>query len=415
MSDEIKFIDYDIQAQERELVEYAEEILEKPLYPAQYERLMISIIEYKASLLVEMFNEAAKKNLARYSSGLILEAIGEAVNVKRLQGEAGVDLLKITLNTTFTNDLTISKGLEVMSKDEKYTFETTEDLIIPAGKDVGYVKIKAQKLGEAVNIYGVGDVNILVRPISYIKSVTNVNGVSAGADAESDEALISRIILAPEGYSCAGSKNSYIYHTLSANTNIVDAQAESPQIPASITLNEVTTQEENGEISCEDYSATVDYKTNTCTLTIGEDVYKITIPSQSTVNIYPLTLSDETPQAVLEDVEEKLNGEEINPMCDYVRVIAPTKKALTINLNVVTNFDANVEEIEEKVNDIVNTYILKIRKKLKASIIPSQIIALVGSIDGVYSCDCGNLTQTCAAANEFYDLTFNTVIKQGAI
>ena len=91
MSDEIKFIDYDIQAQERELVEYAEEILEKPLYPAQYERLMISIIEYKASLLVEMFNEAAKKNLARYSSGLILEAIGEAVNVKRLQGEAGVD------------------------------------------------------------------------------------------------------------------------------------------------------------------------------------------------------------------------------------------------------------------------------------------------------------------------------------
>ena len=128
-----------------------------------------------------------------------------------------------------------------------------------------------------------------------------------------------------------------------------------------------------------------------------------------------MTLSDETPQAVLEDVEEKLNGEEINPMCDYVRVIAPTKKALTINLNVVTNFDANVEEIEEKVNDIVNTYILKIRKKLKASIIPSQIIALVGSIDGVYSCDCGNLTQTCAAANEFYDLTFNTVIKQGAI
>lgn len=435
-TDKIKFIDYNIEQEEQKLVKYAEDLLGKSLYPAQYERLMISIIEYKASLLAQRFNEAAKLNLAQCSEGLILEAIAEMAGVTKLAGAKGEDLLKIELNTTFTSDLTISKGLEILSKDEKYTFLTTEDCIISASETVGYVTIRAEEIGEAVNAYGAGDVNILVKPISYIKSVTNVNGVSGGADEESRESLIKRVLLAPESYSCAGAKNSYIFHTLSANAGIIDAQAESPQQPATVditTTTEITegegedsttttqsntenyTVDDSGNIDNDTFNLHVDYKTGKLDFTLKSDtskVYSFTIPPQAQVLIYPLTKEDVTPQSVLNDVDAKLNGEKINPMTDFVKVIAPTKKTKAINLDVVLDISADYDSCVDTVNNTLEQYKQEIRKKLGANIEPSQIIARVGNIDGVYSVK-PDLTETITSAlNEFYELSFNTTITQ---
>lgn len=435
-TDKIKFIDYDVEKEEQELVKYAENLLNKSLYPAQYERLMLSIIEYKASLLVQRFNEAAKKNLAQCSEGLILEAIAEMAGVSKLLGAKGQDVLKIELNTTFTSDLTIAKGLEILSKDEKYTFLTVEDCVILAGETVGYVTIQAEEIGEAVNAYGAGDVNILVKPISYIKSVTNVNGVTGGADEESKESLIKRVLLAPESYSCAGSKNSYIYHTLSANAGIIDAQAESPQLPATVdiitttTVNnedeEPTTQSltqsytvnSSGDIDNENFSLHVDYKTGNLKFILKSDtnkVYSFTIPPQATVLIYPLTKNDVTPQSVLDDVDARLNGESINPMTDFVQVIAPTQKSKTIKLNIVLDVSADFDSCQKSIDEILNTYQEEIRSKLGASIEPSQIIALIGNIKGVYSVK-PDLNETIEAAlNEFYEISFETNLTQKGV
>lgn len=435
-TDKIKFIDYDIEQEEQKLVQYAEGLFGKSLYPAQYERLMLSVIEYKASLLAQRFNEAAKLNLAQCSDGLILEAIAEMAGVTKLAGAKGEDLLKIELNTTFTSDLTISKGLEILSKDEKFTFLTVEDCVISAGEKIGYVTIRAEEIGEAVNAYGAGDVNILVKPISYIESVTNINGVSGGADEESRESLIKRILLAPESYSCAGSKNSYIFHTLSANAGIIDAQAESPQLPATVnitTTSEVTegegedaitttqsstenyTVDDSGNIDNDIFSLSVNYKTGKLDFTLKSDinkVYSFTIPPQATVLIYPLTKEDVTPQSVLNDVDAKLNGEMINPMTDFVQVIAPIKKTKEINLNVVLDISADYDTCVNAVNTTLEDYKQEIRKKLGANIEPSQIIARIGNIDGVYSV-CPDLVNAInAKVNEFYELTFNTTITQ---
>nr|WP_170308143.1 baseplate J/gp47 family protein [Aurantiacibacter suaedae] len=45
---------------------------------------------------------------------------------------------------------------------------------------------------------------------------------------ESDDSLRRRMVLAPEGYSVAGPEGAYIFHALSANSDVLDASAISP-------------------------------------------------------------------------------------------------------------------------------------------------------------------------------------------
>lgn len=66
---------------------------------------------------------------------------------------------------------------------------------------------------------------------------------------ESDERLRRRMILAPEGFTTAGSEGSYLFHTLSADGRVADASVESPK-PCFITVNVMST-EGNGTASPE--------------------------------------------------------------------------------------------------------------------------------------------------------------------
>lgn len=417
MSDKPVFINYDVEAELTNLKAYFEELTkteeaEKKLYPAQLENILLNIIEYKASLLVEKFNNAALLNLPQFSRYPILDYIGELFDCKRLKAEKGKDTLKIELYEVMNFDITIPKGLEILTKDEKYTFVTTSDVIIPAGETVAAVEIQSQTATADVNSYGIGDINILVKPESYIKKVSNIYGVSGGYDEEPDENYIKRILLAPEGFSCAGSKKAYIYHTLSTHASILDAQADSPQIPATIEKDNAIYTENNGNITGNGFSAAINYKTGTCSLTIGETTYKITIPPQSTVYIYPLTNKDETSKAILDTVDNKFNGEEINPMCDVVIAKSPTKKTVTIPLNITLKADADYKTAVEQVTEAANKYKAEIRKKLNTEIVPSHITTPIGNIDGVYSVDCGSFETTKAKINEFFDITFTINITQ---
>ncbi|TCP98150.1 phage-related baseplate assembly protein [Sphingomonas sp. PP-F2F-A104-K0414] len=50
----------------------------------------------------------------------------------------------------------------------------------------------------------------------------------AAAVLESDEDFRRRLVLAPEGYSVAGPEGAYIFHSLSASSDVLDASATSP-------------------------------------------------------------------------------------------------------------------------------------------------------------------------------------------
>ena len=75
MSDKPVFIKYDVEAEKNKLKEYFEELTEKKLFPAQLENIMLNVISYKASLLVQKFNEAALLNLPQFSRYPVLDFI----------------------------------------------------------------------------------------------------------------------------------------------------------------------------------------------------------------------------------------------------------------------------------------------------------------------------------------------------
>jgi phage-related baseplate assembly protein len=406
------FLEYDAEQEEQKLVKLFEDLTGRTLYPAQDERLLISIIEYKAALLVNLFNEAAKLNLTQYSKGAILDCIGTMFGTPRLEGEYGTGTLKITLNTTFSSDLTIEKGLEILSKDEKFSFVTTENCIINAGETIGQVKIQSLNKTSDVNNYGIGDINILIKPISYIQSVSNISPITSGSDIEKDDAYIKRILLSSEKFTCAGSRQSYIYHTLSANTKIIDATAESVEQPATVKIGSTLYEEDNGQIITPSFTVSLNHKLGQFNFTLNNVDYTFKMPPDTTVNIYPLTDDDETPNNILEDVETLLNGETVNPMTDKIIVSSPIKKQKTITLNIQLEEKADYDEVSQKINNAVNEYKKNMRKKLNSEIVPSQIISKIGSIDGIYSVDTGNLNLCTANMNEYFDLNFILNITQ---
>ncbi|MXP24717.1 hypothetical protein GRI39_01480 [Altererythrobacter indicus] len=50
----------------------------------------------------------------------------------------------------------------------------------------------------------------------------------SAAVMEDDDNLRRRVLLAPDGYSVAGPRSAYVYHTLSAHPDVLDASATSP-------------------------------------------------------------------------------------------------------------------------------------------------------------------------------------------
>ena len=402
------FLEYDPEAEKAELIKLFEDETQKKLYPAQLENILINLFQYKATQLVAKFNDAALLNLPQYSRGEILDLIGEMFETQRLSGSEAQTTFKIELYEPFTSDLTIPKGLEVLTKDEKYTFYTVSDLTIPAGETIGTVTAKSEEKAEELNNYGIGDINILLKPLSYIKTAVNITAAEGGTGEEEDAAYAERILLAPESFTCAGSRQSYIYHTLSAHPAIIDATADSPQIPAAIAVGGTTYTETGGTITGSGFSASVDYKTGTCALTAGETLYTITIPPQTTVNIYPLTKEETTSNAVLSAVTDKFDGEEITPMTDVVRAIAPTAKVKAATINVILEEDCDAETAKTEVNAAIEDYKATLRKKLNAEIIPSHIIAKIGNISGVYSVETPKLEKCSAAISEYF--VFNPTV-----
>lgn len=397
MNTKPNFIEIDPKADEALLVnKYLELTKKTELFPAQSERILISLIAYYANLVKNQFNDAAALNLVRFSRAPVLDFIGELFGCTRLNAECGQDILQITLFEEFSTDLTIEKGLEIQTKDGKYIFKTSEDVIVPAGETIVTVPLKCEIATAAVNSYGIGDINILIKPLSYIKNVTNIKGVSGGLDEESDESYIERILLSPESYTCAGSYGSYIYHTKSAHQDIVDVEAESPQLPAKVSID----SEELQEFS-------VDYKSGVVTFTHNEQVFEITIPPAASVLVYPLVKDGGAQFDIVKSaIESKLNDRNCMPMTDYISVLEPVAIEKELSITVILSENADKEKVKSLVNIAINQLCADYRKTLNTSLVPLRFITPLGNIDGVHNVIINNLkAEEQCKLNEYFVLT----------
>ena len=205
-------------------------------------------------------------------------------------------------------------------------FQTDEYAEIQAGELTVDVSCTCQTDGASGNDIAVGEVNILVDPLPYIKSVANTEITSGGADIEDDDSLAERVFLAPSSYSVAGPDDAYEYFTKEYNQGIISVTVTSPE-PAEV---EIRFLMEDGAI-----------------------------PTSTVMN----------------GLEEYLQDNKIRPLTDHVTVLAPEQQQFNINLTYYINRSdqAKANTIQEAVQAAVEEYIKWQTYTIGRDINPSEL------------------------------------------
>ncbi|MGS5088289.1 baseplate assembly protein [Hydrogenophaga sp. A37] len=335
---EPSFVDRDAEAITRDLVRMYEELTGLTLYPAQAERLMVNVVAYRDKLMREAIQDAAKLNLVRYSRGVILDLLGENIGVARLDPAPAECTMRFVFDPVPVVGTLLPAGtlVSTSSSGVPLVFSTAVDVLVPAGAAEVSARAVCTTLGALGNGFVAGQIARLYSgqpPGLQVSAVANTTTSSAGADAEDDDHLRRRIVLAPEQFSNCGSREAYTFFALGANAGITDVA--------------------------------------------------ITSPEPGLVHIHPL-MSDGLPSlAVLAQVLAACNGETRRPLCDTVVAVAPVVRplALTIQLTLYTGADATTAQAAAQ--KAATAYVQRIQARMGVDVVPSQIKSAL-DVYGVY-------------------------------
>ena len=173
---------------------------------------------------------SGKMDLLKYAYGGFLDNLGALRGVKRKKATPATVKMRFTLSVVQPSVGTIPEGTRVSDGDVIY-FETNETREIAIGEMYVDVSCTCQTDGEEGNGLIAGQIATLVDPIAYVDSAVNMETSTGGADVESDDDFAERIYLAPSGYSVAGPRDAYKYHTKSfTDAAIGDVEVTSPEL-----------------------------------------------------------------------------------------------------------------------------------------------------------------------------------------
>lgn len=331
---DIAFLDTDPETILAGMIAEFEGVTGRKLYPASPERLFIA---WCASVVVQqrvLINEAARMNVPRYAKGEYLDSLSELFHgIERLPASPAMAKFRCYISEPQDAGVFIPKGTRI-SFDGEIAFETIEDLEIPAGETSGEVTGICQKDGTAGNGIAAGQVRNIVDVYDYYLKVENVTETSGGADAESDEDYYERMREGMEGFSTAGSINSYIYHTMSVSASVSDVA--------------------------------------------------VTSPGPGRVDVRVLLQDGKQPtEEVLEQIREKLNADDVRPLTDLVTVSAPEEDRFEIDLTFYTEKNSPVSSsiTDKEVRTAVEEYVKWQQGKMGRDINPSNLIQRVMNAD----------------------------------
>lgn len=284
-----------------------------------------------ASIIIQQrsaIQAAATQNLLSYAQDGYLDALGTLLSVTRLSESKAVTTIKFTLSQALATVYTIPSGTEVTNG--VVTFATDKALDIPKGELTGSVTASCTVAGTVGNDYLAGQVNTIVKPMTFVAKAENTTITTGGSEAESDESLAERIRLAPNSFSVAGPEKAYVYHAKSVSSSVLDVSVTSP--------------------------------------TPGE------------VDVYVLLAGGELPsQETLEQIAAYLSDETIRPLTDFVKVLAP--KAVNYELELhywISREDSSrAEQIKAEVTAAVERYRLWQQSKIGRDILPARLIQYV--------------------------------------
>jgi phage-related baseplate assembly protein len=328
--DPVSFVDADAESIQNELITAYEQATGTTLYPGDPRRIFLLQLVPVLLGLRNDINYTGNQNLLPFARGAVLDALGERIGVPRLQAQPAKVTMRFTLSAIQPNTVTIPKGTRV-TPDGLLFFATVEDLNIAPGDTFGDVIAESSEGGEKYNGFVPGQINLLVDPIPYVASVTNIDTSSGGSDQETDDAYRERQRLAPSAFSVAGPTNAYVFFAKSADVNIVDVA--------------------------------------------------VTSPSDGVVNIYPLLKNGGIPdESVLDKVLAEVNADDRRPLTDKVNVLAPSVRNYDIDVTYYISAERSAEVAAirtaiENAGGVVDQYEQWQYAKLGRAITPDELMS----------------------------------------
>lgn len=143
---------------------------------------------------------------------------------------------------------------------------------------------------------------------------------------ESDDNLRERIRLAPETYSTTGSRRAYIYHAMTADERVIDAEA---------------------------------------------------INVDNRVQVYVLTDTESVPDELIDKVQKAVNDDKHRPLSDHVTTFPAIARPYELMVELVVQADTNRTELEKQVRYQLDALVQKLRNKLGLFVVPSQVIQAI--------------------------------------
>lgn len=339
------FIDRDPQAITAELIAQYERMSGRTLYPAQVERLLIDLIAHREALTRMAVQQAAEQNLLAFARAPMLDYLGELVGVQRSSATAATCTLRFARSQAGQTAVPIAAGTRVASTDGAVIFATDAAALIEAGSTFADVAATCAAQGAAGNGYAAGHIARLVDAWPSMDSegadndegqtftVSNLTPTAGGADEEDDERLRERIRRAPEAFSVAGSRASYVFHAMAAHPSICDVAVDSP--------------------------------------------------SPGVVRIFPLTLDGLPSADILAAVQAACSAETVRPLCDWVQVTTPVAVRWPLHARLTLYRAADMQQTMAQARAALDAYLAAQRRQLGRDIVPAQLVAAL-RVAGVY-------------------------------
>lgn len=323
------FLANDPQTLTAELVAAWERIANKPLYPAQIERLLIDLAAYRETLTRFEIQDSAEQNLLGFARGNALDALAELLGAARLPAEPARVRLRFTLVRPLPTDRVWPKGFVVRS-GEGLRFALESDLRIPAGQTQADGLAVAQSGGAAANQLEADSVIYPDSPDDLF-TVTHPAAPTGGRDAEDDEAFRTRLRLAASRAS-AGSFEAYQYQALSLSVRIVAA--------------------------------------------------KVTSPAPGQVRIALLSDTGTPDEALIAHAVVALNDPRTRPLTDEVQVWAAQPKAFTLSVALIVRrgYPQVLDQARAKLDALARARRLSLGQALRAEQIAAEMLSVPGVI-----------------------------------
>lgn len=332
---DIDFVETDTETIESSLIALYESLVQQvpgreryKVYPASPERLFISWI---ASVIVQqrvLINETAKKNVPRYADGEYLDSLAELFkDLERLPASPASAVFRFYISEAQQQSIIIPAGTRV-SFDGTIMFATNENLEIKAGSLYGDIEGECTTPGTIGNNLAAGQVKDLVDIYDYYQKAENITATSGGAEEEDDASYYERMRESMESFSTAGPMNGYIYFTKSVSAAVADVVATSPT------------------------------------------------PGVVDVRVL-LQDGQQATEAVLKEIEEALNADDVRPLTDTVTVSVPETVPFDVDVTfyIAQPNAASATVIEAAARQAVKDYISWQTSKIGRDINPSYLTA----------------------------------------